>query len=136
MVGGVARPAARAGTEPAEDRSTAAPIVGAAAALGEPATPVGETFQASVSVPADEVPPETGVAVLQEADEDEALGSTVDAIGSGPPHLVDVPVDEEQPLPGIELSSDASDDMETVTISTDDATDETPAAAEPTEAEE
>jgi transcriptional antiterminator NusG len=98
-------------TESMED---AAPVVGGAADLGEPYTPVGETFQTSASVPADEVPPETGVAILQEPDADEALGSTVDAIGSGPTHLVNVPVDEEEPLPSVELAAEPADDMDAV----------------------
>jgi transcription termination/antitermination protein NusG len=98
-------------TESMED---AAPVVGGAADLGEPYTPVGETFQTSASVPADEVPPETGVAILQEPDADEALGSTVDAIGSGPTHLVNVPVDEEEPLAGVELAVEPADDMDAV----------------------
>jgi transcription termination/antitermination protein NusG len=98
-------------TESMED---AAPVVGGAADLGEPYTPVGETFQTSASVPADEVPPETGVAILQEPDADEALGSTVDAIGSGPTHLVNVPVDEEDPLAGVELAAEPADDMDAV----------------------
>jgi transcriptional antiterminator NusG len=98
-------------TESMED---AAPVVGGAADLGEPYTPVGETFQTSASVPADEVPPETGVAILQEPDADEALGSTVDAIGSGPTHLVNVPVDEEEPLAGVELAAEPADDMDAV----------------------
>jgi len=110
-----------------EQVDEAAPIVGSSADLGEPYVPVGDTFQASTSVPADEEPPERGVAILQEADEDESLPSTIDAIGTGPTHLVSVPVDEQEPVSGMPLGDDSSDDMEAVgtpPADTDDTTDD------------
>src|SRR3954470_5324655 len=116
-----------------ESMGDAAPVVGGAADLGEPYTPVGDTFQTSASVPADEVPPETGVAILQEPEADEALGSTIDAIGSGPTHLVDVGVDEGVPLPGVELAAEPADDMDAVGTAPASDTD---TAAETTETDE
>ncbi|HYG73291.1 MAG TPA: transcription termination/antitermination protein NusG [Actinomycetota bacterium] len=110
-----------------EQVDEAAPIVGSSADLGEPYVPVGDTFQASTSVPADEEPPERGVAILQEADEEESLPSTIDAIGTGPTHLVSVPVDEQEPVPGMPVGDDSSDDMDAVgtpPADTDDATDD------------
>jgi transcriptional antiterminator NusG len=63
-----------------EQLEDAAPVVGGSADLGEPMTPMGETFQVGVDVPASQEPPETSPAVLQNPTEDEPLPSPIDAI--------------------------------------------------------
>jgi len=106
-----------AAAEPIED---AAPIVGSSADLGEPYTAPGETFQVGVDVPKSQVPPETGVASLQDATGEEPLPPTNDAIGTGPTDLVDVTVEEEEPLTGAPATDEAA------------ALTDVPAAAAPT----
>jgi transcriptional antiterminator NusG len=102
----------------AKELEDAAPVVGTSADVGEPMTEMGDTLQVGADVPGSQEPPESGVAALQEPEE-EPLSPTNDAIGTGPTHLVEVPVDEEKPLPG-----------------TADATaDGGPVVAEPVEAE-
>ncbi len=114
--------------EPIEE---AAPIVGSSADLGEPYTGASETFQVGVDVTESQVPPETGVAILQDATGEEPLPATNEAIGAGPTDLVEVPVEEEEPSAGLsgveeaaalpttpaEVSTDrtaeAADEMET-----------------------
>src|SRR4051812_39432158 len=79
-------------TEALED---AAPVVGGAADLGEPMTPMGETLQVGVDVPGGQDVAESGAAVLRDPSDEEPLGSTIDAIGTGPTDAVTVQVEEE-----------------------------------------
>jgi transcriptional antiterminator NusG len=89
---------AGAAVEPLEE---AVPIVGSSADLGEPYTGASETFQVGVDVTESQVPPETGVAILQDAADEEPLPATNEAIGAGPTELVEVPVEEEEPTSGL-----------------------------------
>jgi transcriptional antiterminator NusG len=89
---------AGAEAEPVED---AGPVVGSSADLGEPYTGASETFQVGVDVTESQVPPETGVAILQDATGEEPLPATNEAIGAGPTDLVEVPVEEEEPSGGL-----------------------------------
>src|SRR5919106_5388591 len=91
---------AGAGAE-AEPIEEAAPIVGSSADLGEPYTGAGETFQGGVDVTESQVPPETGVAILQDATGEDPLPATNEAVGAGPTDLVDVPVEEEESSAGL-----------------------------------
>jgi transcription termination/antitermination protein NusG len=91
---------AEAGAE-AEPIEEPAPIVGSSADLGEPYTGGSETFQVGVDVTESQVPPETGVAILQDATGEAPLPATNEAIGTGPTDLVEVPVEEEEPSAGL-----------------------------------
>jgi len=75
-----------------------------------------------------QVPPETGVAILQDATGEEPLPATNEAIGAGPTDLVEVPVEEEEPsagLPGVEEGAPlATAPAEVSTDRTAGATDE------------
>jgi transcriptional antiterminator NusG len=85
----------------------APPVVGGAADLGEPMTPMDETLQVGVDVPGGQEVEESGPAVLQDASADEApMPSTVDAIGTGPADAVTVGADQDEPLPGVELGGE------------------------------
>jgi transcriptional antiterminator NusG len=104
----------------AEPIEEAAPIVGSSADLGEPYTGASETFQVGVDVTESQVPPETGVAILQDATGEEPLPATNEAIGAGPTDLVEVPVEEEEPSAGLSgVEEDAAHATAPAEVSTD-----------------
>jgi transcription termination/antitermination protein NusG len=127
------RPDAGAGDATASDEALedAAPVVGGAADLGEPMTPMGETLQVGVDVPGGQDVAETGAAVLQDPTDDEPLGSTIDAIGTGPTGAVTVQAEEEEPLPGVALGGAEAAAMADVA----DATQDSPTTETETETE-
>jgi transcription termination/antitermination protein NusG len=120
---------AGAGAE-AEPIEEAVPIVGSSADLGEPYTGASETFQVGVDVTESQVPPETGVAILQDATGEEPLPATNEAIGAGPTDLVEVPVEEEEPSAGL---SGVEEGAPLATAPAEVSTDRTAEAADETE---
>jgi transcriptional antiterminator NusG len=122
-------PEAEDGAE-AEPIEEAAPFVGSSADLGEPYTGASETFQVGVDVTESQVPPETGVAILQDATDEEPLPATNEAIGAGPTDLVEVPVEEEEPSAGL---SGVEEDAARATAPAEVSTDRTAEAADETE---
>jgi len=120
---------ARSDASDDEALEDATPVLGGAADMGEPMTPMDETLQVGVDVSAGQDVAESGPAVLQDPADEEPLPSTVDAIGTGPTDAVTVQVEAEEPLPGVELGGEESLAMTDVTDATDDgARDEAPSA--------
>ena len=96
---------AESSAEPVEE---SAPIVGTSADVGEPMADPGEVMEVGVDVPASQEPPESSVAVLQEAEPDEALPPTDEAIGAGPTDLVEIAGEEGSPLVGAPVPDEAA----------------------------
>jgi transcriptional antiterminator NusG len=118
----------------AESLEDAAPVLGGAADMGEPMTPMDETLQVGVEVSAGQDVEESGPAILQDPADDEPLPSTIDAIGTGPTGAVVVPVEEEEPLPGVALGGEEAVAMTDVPDATQDGA--APGALEDEEAPE
>jgi transcription termination/antitermination protein NusG len=110
---------AETSAEPIEE---AAPVVGTSADVGEPMAEPDEVMEVGVEVPASEEPAESSVAMLHDAEPDEALPPTDEAIGTGPTDLVEVAGEEGSPLPDAPAPEEAAAMEETVAE---------PAAAEP-----
>ena len=70
--------------------------------------PIEEAAPVGVEIPASQEPPESSVAVLQEAESDEQLPPTDEAIGTGPTDLVQVAGEEGAPLVGAPAPDEAA----------------------------